>query len=316
MDKYTALIILNYNNYLDTINCVKSIMKFNTALIKFIIVDNASTQKVAVPSLHEFFSQLYLDDYMMIEYGERIDESLPRLLFIVNKENMGYARGNNVGIEYAYKDPSIDKLIILNNDILFTSDIIGALREAYNSLVNPACVTPLLYKSDNKSIDYGCARLNHTNNGILITLLLFDKAWFGIKKRIAQSRYLLLNEPDLLTRDVVKIEVPVGAFMMIDKELMYNLGCFDPHTFLYYEENILFKKISKIGKQNYLIPSVSCIHIGAASTSTNTPRINSPSLQSLDYYVRHYSNMNYLQLFIFTILYSLNSFVHRFIGRV
>lgn len=41
----TAIIILNYNNYEDTINCIESIEKYNTADIKYVIVDNNSNRE-------------------------------------------------------------------------------------------------------------------------------------------------------------------------------------------------------------------------------------------------------------------------------
>ena len=40
--KLTALIILNFNNYENTINCIESVEKYNSATIKLIAIDNAS----------------------------------------------------------------------------------------------------------------------------------------------------------------------------------------------------------------------------------------------------------------------------------
>lgn len=49
-----GIVILNYNNYNDTINCINSIEKYNTASIKYIIVDNGSTNPNSVKELDYF----------------------------------------------------------------------------------------------------------------------------------------------------------------------------------------------------------------------------------------------------------------------
>jgi len=49
----TGIIILNYNNYDDTINCINSIELYNTYPIKYIIVDNNSTNE-SVTKLSEY----------------------------------------------------------------------------------------------------------------------------------------------------------------------------------------------------------------------------------------------------------------------
>ena len=56
--KSTALIILNFNNYEDTINCIESVEKYNTAPVKLIIVDNASTRGGASEALKYYHSKM------------------------------------------------------------------------------------------------------------------------------------------------------------------------------------------------------------------------------------------------------------------
>lgn len=58
--------------------------------------------------------------------------------------------------------------------------------------------------------------------------------------------------------------------MLIKKDLFNEIGLFDPHTFLYYEQNIIFKKIKNIKYKNYVIPSLRAIHLGAASTQKSS----------------------------------------------
>ena len=59
--------------------------------------------------------------------------------------------------------------------------------------------------------------------------------------------------------------------MLVEKMLFQQIGSFDPHTFLYYEENILWAKVQRLGLSNYIDTTVSCIHLGAATTRTQKP---------------------------------------------
>ena len=54
-----------------------------------------------------------------------------------------------------------------------------------------------------------------------------------------------------------------------------------------------------------------CIHIGAASTSSNTPKFSGIGIHSIQYYVYNYSGMNFIQLFLFTISLKMNYFLIR-----
>ena len=59
--KSTALIILNFNNYKDTINCIESVEKYNSAPIKIIVVDNASTAPGASEAWRDYLIGRYKD---------------------------------------------------------------------------------------------------------------------------------------------------------------------------------------------------------------------------------------------------------------
>ena len=81
--------------------------------------------------------------------------------------------------------------------------------------------------------------------------------------------------------------------MFVNKEIFKRLEGFDPRTFLYYEENILFKKTQAQGLINYCIPGISAIHLGGSSTS-KTPNefLQRCNAESADYYLRQYGKMS------------------------
>ena len=122
-NKITAVIILNYNNYEDTISCIESVEKYNTAPIKLIVVDNASTAPGASEALRDYLIGRYKDQlgaYNDVTVKDvKSDYNLSYCSLILSEINDGYSRGNNKGLRLAYADNSVNNILILNNDVLF-----------------------------------------------------------------------------------------------------------------------------------------------------------------------------------------------------
>lgn len=172
----TALIVLNYNNFEDTINCVKSVEENNKSIIKYIVVDNGSTNLKSVEYLNHFFSVRFKNRYKMFNYEkDPVPSVLPYVSYLVSTSNDGYAKGNKKGLKYAYSDSEITDIMILNNDILFVEDIIGTLISERQKLKNAAILSPILYKKNLIELDYNCARLCPNNWDIIIPYLLWYK---------------------------------------------------------------------------------------------------------------------------------------------
>lgn len=286
--KATALIILNYNGCADTLACVRSVLEHNTAPVRFVVVDNASRpeQKDALAlGLKEIFGERL----RVAAPGESALESEATL--ILNNENSGYARGNNVGLEAAYKCPGVEYVMILNNDVLFVEDIIPPLIDKLRALPDCAIVSPILFKSTElKEYDINCARRNERVGEMIGKNFLHY--WRRLRKRspqqVSPGRYLLTNCSQ--TKGEIEIELPSGSCMLARKDLMQRIGSFDPNTFLYYEENILYSKIAPLGLKNYLSLDQKCVHLGAATTnSSGGVFINKHAMASQRYYVSHYS---------------------------
>lgn len=297
--KYTGIVILNYNNYEDTFNCIESIEKLNTSPIKYFIVDNASPREGCVDVMDNYFKQNFASNYMRVSSIERYEGRTPRLSFIVSNNNGGYAQGNNYGLKFAYDDPEVEYIMILNNDVLFVQDIIPSLIENIRNLPNCGIVSPLLYKKDLKGLDYNCARYTMTFRQAILLNLIMGKPWFGIKNKIDQEQYILKQHPEFVSRDFVEIDYPSGSCMIADKSLWKLIDGFDPNTFLYFEEAILFSKTAREEKQNYLIPSLKCIHLGASSTSKSiSPMQTKLSFKSKKYYMLNYFKVDWFQRFL------------------
>lgn len=270
----TALIILTYNNCDDTIACVRSVLQYNTAPIRIIVVDNASEPK------------------LQRRLRNQLAQICPGTTYVESSKNLGYARGNNLGLEIAYGDPTIDYVMVLNNDVLFIQDIIPGLIEIQRSTPDSAIVSPILLKADQQSYDYNCARRNESVSDMMRRNMLHY--WWRYKgknpNQIFKRRYML-HDIDMACA-AVPIELPSGSCMLARKDLFQKIGGFDPNTFLYYEENILYRKIEKLGLKNYLCPQLRCVHLGAATMSTlpDSKFAMNHEIRSQRYYVREYSD--------------------------
>lgn len=296
----TGIIILNYNNASDTINCIKSIEAYNTTPVKYIVVDNGSTKKEGIELLDHFFSTSFQGRYLSIT-DESPTRVLPTLTFLASPTNDGYAKGNNKGLALAYDDHEIDHILIINNDILFTEDIIPVLYDKVNELDHPGMVSPLLRKRDGKRTDHNCARLCPTSWEIILPLFWHNRR----RKKINQFQergLILMNHPEYAKLPFFPIELPSGSCMYARKKVFQDIGGFDNDTFLYFEENILFAKLSKFNYRNYCIPDVHATHLGAGSTSkTSSIFLQQCMVDSADYYLRTYGDLTIAQRFVWWI---------------
>lgn len=299
----TAIIILNYNNPADTINCIDSVERFNTAPVKYVIVDNGSTAPGVVSDIDNFLCGRFGENYRCLSEGDPVPESLPYVTFFVSKTNDGYARGNNKGISLVENDPEIERLLILNNDILFIEDIIPGLCEKMDSIHDCAIISPLLLKKDRTDIDVDCARLDTSLCDLILNNILTPISWFFPKffEKFFNRKMLLYSKSAPYPK-LLQIELPSGSCMLIDKEFFKSIGCFDPNTFLYYEENILYRKIKATNKVNYLYTDLKCIHIGSSTISVILgSKTISKLVDSSDYYVRTYLSPSLLTYWIFKL---------------
>jgi GT2 family glycosyltransferase len=109
-----SIIILNWNGYEDTIECIESLKKITYPNYEVIIVDNASSG----------------DDVRILKekYGGYIH-------MIANDQNYGFPEGNNIGMRYAL-GKGTDYLLLLNNDTVVDPEFVTEMVKVAES--NPA----------------------------------------------------------------------------------------------------------------------------------------------------------------------------------
>lgn len=117
-----SIIILNWNNYEDTKECLESLEKITYPNYEVIIVDNGSSDKST----------------------QKIQEEFPQHIYHYNKENLGFAAGINIGIKYALERGS-ELFLILNNDVVVEKNFLEPLVDTISNDEKIGIIGPVNY---------------------------------------------------------------------------------------------------------------------------------------------------------------------------
>lgn len=319
---HISVVVLNWNNWKDTLECLESVFQVAYNRFSLILVDNGSTddsvQKFRdycegkIQSRSPFFSYSATDKPLqLVEMNENdaVDNReipVPKIpnrsvILITCKKNHGYARGNNIGIRAALKifDPAY--ILILNNDIvvndpsMFSVLIAEAGRERAIGVVSP------VLHGRGGEIQRACTRNFPTFFDYLFVYSFLGQRVF--RNNRFWNRHFNADYAFDKPRD---IDVLGGSCMLFRSHALRDIGLFDEATFLYWEEFIIGKKLQSAGLRSVLIPQVSVIHKG--EITINTMNLKSWarywSVQSELYYVDQYTRTPLLQrsIIIVTLL--------------
>ena len=116
-----VIIILNWNGWSDTLNCLQSLRDITYENFHIILIDNGST------------------DDSIRNIAPHIDSNI---FFFPNKTNIGFAKGCNQGMRYAIDEMGADWLLLLNNDTtvdpnFLTEMMYGAARNEKVGMIQP-----------------------------------------------------------------------------------------------------------------------------------------------------------------------------------
>ena len=272
-----GFIIINFNDHKTTKKLINNIKNYKI-IDEIVVVDNKSTDK----------SVLEL---------KKIDN----ITLIANKENYGFAKAINIGCKYLinkYKDCYI---FVSNSDIRIEEE--NDLKELVKTfkVKDIALVGPVIKEPDGVVRGW---KLTSVNEDILMNIPLINRVYRNKLLNYKDSYYTTL----LSYVDMVK-----GCFFLIDSKALEKINYLDENTFLYYEENILAKKL-KVKKYKTVINNkVTIYHDHAKTISKNINNINRYKItkESFMYYEKNYNDANSLQIFILKILNNINLIVKK-----
>lgn len=260
----TALVIIHYNDFASTRNLLDNVKNYKS-LDYVLVVDNCST-----------------------------DDSFDKLLKFTKKKvevvrtstNNGYSAAINYGCKYLIEKFGKLNLIISNSDVIINKDEdIKRLSMVLDSNSNYAIVAPVIL--ENKSLNRGWVVPSPLVEACLNIPYFHRK----IRKKFVHYKDEHFNS------EFSVVEAVSGCFFMIKSSVLEEIGFLDEKVFLYYEENILARRIEKALYKIVIDNGVIVIHNHSVSIDKNMKKIKKyKALKKSQYYFQvNYNNANFLE---------------------
>lgn len=158
------IIILNWNGWNDTKECLESVYNSSFSNFTVILVDNGSKddypciKEWATKNIDSFF-EASVDSINSVQITDS-DSGYRRLIFLKSSINLGFAKANNVGIRIAKKQ-NIPFVFLLNNDTIVPEDALQKLMEFIKEHHYYTAIVPQIRYYDPKDMIWCCGgRLN------------------------------------------------------------------------------------------------------------------------------------------------------------
>lgn len=218
MDKKVAIILVNYNGKKYLPDCLASLanLDYPKEGYKIFFIDNGS-----------------VDD--SLAYAKN---NYPDLEYVINKKNLGFAEGNNIGIKKAI-ELGFDYVYLVNQDTISEPDLFKKLLKVIQGDDNIAAVQPRLMLWPEKD------KVNSLGNSI-------HYLGFGFSSGGYQS-----FRGDFYPKEIA---YPSGAAVLIKTDILKKIGLFDPKLFAYHEDLELGWRMRLAGYKIILAPEAVVYH--------------------------------------------------------
>ncbi|MCU7834325.1 MAG: glycosyltransferase family 2 protein [gamma proteobacterium symbiont of Taylorina sp.] len=240
------IIILNWNSWQDTIECLESIYRQQASNYTVIVCDNASADQSLEQiktwadgknplslandnSLAKLTSPPILKPLPYTLLSRNQAENTPPLsahttdlILIQTGKNLGFAGGNNVGLRYALKCQDMDYVWLLNNDTVVEPDCLDKMLDyTKNQAEKNICGSTIAYYNDPAVIQAlgGC----HYNK------------WTGLAST-SLGRGLKINDKIAHREYEKQLSYISGASWLLPKDFLIDIGLMEESYFLYCEE--------------------------------------------------------------------------------
>jgi len=242
-----AVVTVNYHGARDTFACITSLKKSNIP-VTLVVVDNSPNDTELETGLQDY----------------------PDVKLINAPDNIGFGRGNNLGIEWILKNTNCEFVFILNNDATVRSDTIGCLIQAMGDHPEAAIVSPRIVFAEEP-----------------------DKLWYGggevdWKRGGAKTLGVLGAADAPLARQARHVSFATGCAMFFRRSVLEEQKGFDSRFFMYEEDLELSLRVQESGWKIWYEPSALVFHVGQGSQENRekfVPRFSpkNPNLTFLVY---------------------------------
>lgn len=261
-----TFVILHYNEKEVTIECINKIKEKTTGQnVRVVIVDNHSPDR----------SGIYL-------YNKYRKEDFVKVILLEN--NLGFAKGNNIGYQYAKKWFASDFICVMNNDVFiqdnsFVEELISEYEQCGYGVIGPHITLP------NGRLNYMYLKLMKKEE--------YEKEWRKAKKmykyytsKLFFIRNIINQTIDFIFKknleDDVESELIKQQSMTRHENIVLHGCClvftpcylekfedaFDPRTFMFREEELLYLRCNKENVKTAYVPQVDVLHLEDVSTNS------------------------------------------------
>lgn len=242
------MILVNYKGAQDTAACLSSLYISNIVL-RIVVVDNTPND----PDLPDVMA------------------NFPDVHLIYASENLGFGRGNNLGIDWALANIDCEFIFILNNDAMVEADTMQRLEWAMDAHPDAGILAPrIVLAEDPNVLWYGGGEVDwRRGGGIVPGVLGASTAPLAMQSRC--------------------ITFASGCAMLIRRELLEKIGGFDDRYFMYEEDLELGLRAQKAGYSIWYEPLALVRHVGQGSMRKGGAFVGvwSPANPRLPFYVYH-----------------------------
>jgi len=233
-----SIVIVNYNVKYFLEQCLHSIINaINGLECEVFVVDNNSVDGSI----------------------KMIKEKFPEVRLIENKDNIGFAKANNQAIRKAKGE----YILLLNPDTLVEDDTLRKVVEFMDCHPDAGGLGV-------KMIDGKGKFLPESKRGLPSPSVSFFKI-FGFSSVFPKSHFFSKYHLGYLDRDKIhQVDVLAGAFMLLRKKVLDEIGLLDEAFFMYGEDIDLSYRITQAGYKNYYYPGTRIIHYKGESTKKSS----------------------------------------------
>lgn len=243
-----SFVILHYNNLKDTEECIESLEKYlSDPEVSIVVVDNGSPQEKATVLEKKFTSQ--------------------QIHFINSKKNLGFARGNNLGYQFAKNKLNASVIILTNSDTVYSQeDFIGRLKKHYKDgfdVAGPKIVgTNQNYEYNQNPLPVHFRNVNDLKSRIFKLKVLYALSFVGLDTTIQKYFGKKVTK---ITKDSSDFQLHGSCLIFSGKYIQQFNGLYDG-TFMYGEEDILKYRVQKHHLRMKYFDDITVLHKGGATT--------------------------------------------------
>jgi len=263
------VILVNWNNAPDTLECLESLLRIDYPNYQIIVCDNASSDgsvdrirdwaagRIGAPAITAPLTPLMSApraepgpiiglDRAGAESGGTADSRAARLVLIQNEANLGFAGGNNVGMRYVLaaggaRDGSY--VCLLNNDTVVS-------REWLTRMVQHISVDATIGAAGAMLYEYSAPELVESAGGGVV------KSWQGMPRGTTATRQRR-GTPDVIPR---RLDFLTGACLLMRAATLERTGLIDERYFMYCEDIDFSLRIRSLGLRLALVPDAELWH--------------------------------------------------------